>query len=25
VGALGFHDAMQQARRHLLGPNPLGS
>jgi hypothetical protein len=25
VGALGFHVAMQQARRHLLGPNPLGS
>jgi hypothetical protein len=25
VGALGFHDAMQQARRHLLGPSPPGS
>jgi hypothetical protein len=25
VGALGFHDAMQQARRHLLGPNKLGT
>jgi hypothetical protein len=22
VGALGFHVAMQQARRHLLGPSP---
>ncbi|HEY5990815.1 MAG TPA: hypothetical protein VIV12_31125 [Streptosporangiaceae bacterium] len=25
IGALGFHDAIQQARRHLLGPNSLGS
>jgi hypothetical protein len=25
VGALGFHDAMQHARRHLLGPNSPGS
>jgi len=25
VGALGFCDAMQQARRHLLGPSPPGS
>jgi hypothetical protein len=25
VGVLGFHDAIQHARRHLLGPNPLGS
>jgi hypothetical protein len=24
VGALGFHVAMQQARRHLLGPSPPG-
>jgi hypothetical protein len=25
VGALGFHDAMRQARRHLLGPGSLRS
>jgi len=25
IGALGFHDAMQQARRHLLSPSPPGS
>jgi hypothetical protein len=25
VGALGFHNARQQARRHLLGPNSPGS
>jgi len=25
IGALGFHDAMQQACRHLLGPNSLSS